>query len=140
MQRTLKTYGLSILIVIAASRLTVAQHEISWSTVDGGGATSTGGSYDVSGTIGQPDAGPSPAMIGETYELTGGFWSVSQVCYCPGDMNGDGKKDGRDVQQFVGCIMAAGNCSCADVDQANGVTLNDVSVFVSGLLSGANCS
>ena len=132
--------AITIALLLSQSGLAVAQYEISWSTIDGGGATSTGGSYDVSGTIGQPDAGPSPAMIGETYELTGGFWSVSQVCYCPGDMNGDGKKDGRDVQQFVGCIMAAGNCLCADVDQANGVTLNDVSVFVSGLLSGANCS
>ena len=30
---------------------------LDWSTIDGGGGTSTGGVYSVSGTIGQPDAG-----------------------------------------------------------------------------------
>ena len=34
-----------------------AQFVVGWSTIDGGGGTSTGGVYQVSGTIGQPDAG-----------------------------------------------------------------------------------
>lgn len=42
-----------------------------WSTIDGGGATSTGGQYAVSGTIGQPDAGTT---AGGSYVLEGGFW------------------------------------------------------------------
>jgi hypothetical protein len=29
---------------------------LDWFTIDGGGGTSTGGVYAVSGTIGQPDA------------------------------------------------------------------------------------
>jgi hypothetical protein len=42
-------------------------------TVDGGGATfSTGGSYSLGSTIGQPEAGPP--MSGGSYNLTGGFW------------------------------------------------------------------
>ena len=32
-------------------------YQIDWFTIDGGGGTSTGGVYSVSGTIGQPDAG-----------------------------------------------------------------------------------
>jgi hypothetical protein len=32
-------------------------YSIDWFTIDGGGGTSTGGVYSVSGTIGQPDAG-----------------------------------------------------------------------------------
>ena len=32
-------------------------YSIDWYTIDGGGGTSTGGVYSVSGTIGQPDAG-----------------------------------------------------------------------------------
>ncbi len=40
-------------------------------TVDGGGGTSSGGSYAVSGTIGQPDAG---TLSGGSYTLQGGFW------------------------------------------------------------------
>ena len=113
--------------------------DLTWSTIDGGGATSTGGGFDLAGTIGQPDAQTLPVMTGGTFALTGGFWPVANVCYCLADMNGDGRKDGRDVQQFVGCVLAGGNCSCADTDQTNGVTLADVPVFVSDLLAGPNC-
>ena len=42
-------------------------------TIDGGGGTSTGGVYSVSGTIGQPDAGVSG---GGNYSLIGGFWGA----------------------------------------------------------------
>ena len=49
---------------------------IDWHTIAGGGGTSAGGSYSVSGTIGQPDAG---AMSGGVYSLTGGFWSIEAV-------------------------------------------------------------
>jgi hypothetical protein len=50
---------------------------IDWHTIDGGGGTSTGSVYSVSGTIGQPDAGP--AMSGGRFSLTGGFWSLVAV-------------------------------------------------------------
>jgi hypothetical protein len=46
-------------------------YSIDWFTIDGGGGTSTGGVYSVSGTIGQPDAG---RMTGASYALDGGFW------------------------------------------------------------------
>ena len=52
-------------------------YTIDWSTIDGGGGTSTGGVYALSGTIGQPDAGQ--AMTGGAYSLTGGFWSIQAV-------------------------------------------------------------
>lgn len=45
---------------------------INWFTVDGGGGTSTGAVYSVSGTIGQPDAGGP--MTSAQYSVTGGFW------------------------------------------------------------------
>jgi hypothetical protein len=50
------------------------QFAIDWHTVDGGGGTSTGGVYTVSGTIGQPDA--SGPMTGGQYSVTGGFWAL----------------------------------------------------------------
>ncbi len=53
-------------------------YAITWSTVDGGGGTSTGGVYSVSGTIGQPDASQQ-AMTGGNYSLVGGFWSLFAV-------------------------------------------------------------
>lgn len=43
-------------------------------TVDGGGSTSSGGAYEIGGTIGQPDADPLQPTSGGAYELTGGFW------------------------------------------------------------------
>jgi hypothetical protein len=49
-------------------------YAIPWSTLDGGGATfSTGGTYSLGGTVGQPDAG---ACTGGPYALVGGFWGA----------------------------------------------------------------
>ena len=49
--------------------------DLSWWTVDGGGGTSTGGGYRLSGTIAQPDAGE---LSGGGYSLTGGFWPAAR--------------------------------------------------------------
>jgi hypothetical protein len=54
---------------------------IDWFTIDGGGGTSTGGVYSVSGTIGQPDAG---ILTGGPYTLVGGFWAVVSAIQTPG--------------------------------------------------------
>jgi hypothetical protein len=52
---------------------TTATFAIPWWTVDGGGMSgSAGGSYTLSGTAGQPDAGLRQS--GGVYTLTGGFW------------------------------------------------------------------
>jgi hypothetical protein len=61
------------LVVTGAS----AQYSINWYKVAGGGGTSTGGVYSVSGTIGQQDAGVP--MTGGNFSLTGGFWALSAV-------------------------------------------------------------
>ncbi|MGA9451159.1 MAG: hypothetical protein WBW41_07420 [Verrucomicrobiia bacterium] len=58
------------------------QYSIDWYKVSGGGGTSTGGTYSVSGTIGQHDAGGP--MTGGNYSLTGGFWSLIAVVQTPG--------------------------------------------------------
>jgi len=57
-------------------------YSIDWSTIDGGGGTSTGGVYSVTGTIGQPDAGAT--MSGGNYSLDGGFWGIVAVVQSPG--------------------------------------------------------
>ncbi len=59
----------------------LAQYSIDWYTIDGGGGTSTGGVYTVSGTIGQPDAG---RMSGGPYSLEGGFWGIVNIVQTPG--------------------------------------------------------
>lgn len=60
-------------------------YTIDWYKIAGGGGTSTGGTYQVSGTIGQPDA--SAAMTGGSYSLTGGFWSIISVVQAAGVPN-----------------------------------------------------
>ena len=57
-------------------------YTIDWYKIAGGGGTSTGGTYQVSGTIGQPDA--SGAMTGGNYSLTGGFWALISVVQSAG--------------------------------------------------------
>lgn len=56
-------------------------YDISWYKIAGGGGTSTGGVYTVSGTIGQPDAG---TLVGGQYSLTGGFWGIIAAVQTPG--------------------------------------------------------
>jgi hypothetical protein len=57
-------------------------YSIDWYKISGGGGTSSGGEYSVSGTIGQHDAGG--AMTGGSYSVTGGFWSLISVVQTPG--------------------------------------------------------
>ena len=65
----------SALILVALFLSGICAHaqtySIDWFTIDGGGGTSTGGAYAVSGTIGQLDAG---TLSGGSYTLDGGFW------------------------------------------------------------------
>ena len=56
-------------------------YTVDWFTIDGGGGTSTGGVYSVTGTIGQPDTGH---MSGGDYTLDGGFWGVITAVQMPG--------------------------------------------------------
>jgi len=70
---------LSLLLPVLSS---AQSYSIDWYEVAGGGGTSTGGVYAVSGTIGQPDAGAP--LSGGQYSLTGGFWSLISVVPTPG--------------------------------------------------------
>jgi len=66
--------------------LALAQsYSIDWYKIAGGGGTSTGLNYSVSGTIGQPDA--SGAMTGGSYSVTGGFWALISVVQTAGTPN-----------------------------------------------------
>jgi hypothetical protein len=62
-------------------KLQAQNFAIDWFTIDGGGGTSTGGVYTVSGTIGQPDAG---RMSGGNYTIDGGFWGIIAAIQTPG--------------------------------------------------------
>jgi hypothetical protein len=78
-------YVLAILLSTLIFQLSTAhaqQYSIDWFKVAGGGGTSAGGAYQISGTIGQHDAGGP--MIGGNYSLMGGFWSIISVVQTPG--------------------------------------------------------
>jgi hypothetical protein len=76
----LATLAVAPAVSNAAPAASSGSYDLSWWTMDGGGATfSTGGSYSLGGTIGQPDAGTSS---GGTYTLEGGFWGgVVSILY-----------------------------------------------------------
>jgi hypothetical protein len=79
----MKKIILSALLALTCCFPALAQsYSIDWYKIAGGGGTSTGGTYTVSGTIGQPDAGG--AMTGGNYSLTGGFWSLISVVQTAG--------------------------------------------------------
>jgi hypothetical protein len=61
-----------LLILLATAATAAAQYTMDWHTMDGGGASGAGGTYEMRGTLGQPDAysGNSP-----TVQFAGGFWS-----------------------------------------------------------------
>jgi hypothetical protein len=69
-------------LLVSAFTVGAQSYSIDWYKVAGGGGTSTGGIYSVSGTIGQHDAGGP--MTGGNYSLTGGFWALIAVVQMPG--------------------------------------------------------
>jgi hypothetical protein len=74
--------GLAALLLFGAALASQGQnYSLTWFSVDGGGGSSTGGVYTVSGTIGQPDAG---TMSGGTYSIAGGFWDLIAAVQTPG--------------------------------------------------------
>ena len=72
MKKLIPLFGLLIPAIGFAQSYT-----IEWYKVSGGGGTSTGSVYSISGTIGQQDAGGP--LTGGSYSLTGGFWALYAV-------------------------------------------------------------
>ena len=66
-----------VAVLVFCAAFHTQMYDIDWHTIDGGGGTSTGGVFTVRGTVGQPDA--SPTLIGGSYFLLGGFWSLFAV-------------------------------------------------------------
>jgi hypothetical protein len=75
--------ALAVAAIQAAPDAPASGFAIPWWTVDGGGKTSQGGPYTLSGSAGQPDAG---AAAGGDYTLHSGFWGIKlqqSVIYLP---------------------------------------------------------
>ena len=114
--------------------------EISWETIDGGGITfATGGTFELGGTIGQPDA-TLQVLSGGSFQLTGGFWAgadADTVPTCPADIappGGDGSVDVDDLLLVINSWGACAGCP-ADIAPAGGddfVDVDDLLMIING--------
>jgi hypothetical protein len=129
------------MLVVAAICEGAGPYEINWYTIDGGGGTSSGGPYTLTGTIGQPDA---DWCSGGEYELLGGFrpggpqksytgphfdqWLAvgAPACWCANinprqcDGDADGKPQGKNKYWVstddLNVLIAAWNKTFTQVD------------------------
>ena len=109
---------------------------IDWYTSDTGGVLSSSqGTIELSGTIGQLDAGPP--MSGGTYELVGGFWADAGRPL-PGDCDANGVVLLNDFACFTICFtgpggVASDECTPFDFDADADVDGHDLLLFLAQL-------
>jgi hypothetical protein len=135
--------ALTLIITAAlAQQFGPGTFDLSWNTTDGGGGRSSGPGFELSGTIGQPDAGD--ALSGGAITLIGGFWPGSGPLpdTCPPDIvpfpNGDGLVN---VDDLLAVINGWGSCpappsACfADIAPVGGnglVNVDDLLAVING--------
>jgi hypothetical protein len=131
-------------VLLLSGAKAIGQLSMTWTTVDGGGGTCTGGTFTLDCTFGQPDAGA--VMTGGTFTFIGGFWAGlgegsrcgSADFNCDGDVGTD-----ADIESFFACL--AGTCpappctSSADFNADGDLgTDADIEAFFR-VLGGGNC-
>ncbi|UCH62827.1 MAG: leucine-rich repeat domain-containing protein [Fidelibacterota bacterium] len=82
-RNTSRLFLLILTSALALPQLARAQYEIPVSVVGGGGGASTGGSYSLSGTVGQ--AAADEGLTGGSYGHDAGFWPAAQVLTAAAD-------------------------------------------------------
>ncbi|GBC92487.1 hypothetical protein HRbin15_00957 [bacterium HR15] len=115
--------AIALLSLMLANAQSGGGYDLTWWTIDGGGITfATGGSFNLGGTIGQPDA--SNTLTGGAFTLTGGFWFTPACIPTNGDVDGNGCVDDADLLVVLFNFGATGfniadvNCD-ATVDDAD---------------------
>lgn len=118
----------AILLIVTAGIVYAGDiYKIDRYSIDGGGVMrSTGGDFELSGTIGQPDAG---TMTGDDFELTGGFW----FALSPADCNEDGGVNLFDYTDWKQCLSGPDaiilpGCECFDLNRNGSIDLHDFAV------------
>lgn len=74
--KMIRTFLAVTALGLPSSGLAGENQSISSHVISAGGGASAGGSYALTGTVGQPIPGSSAAG---TYHLEGGFWSALQL-------------------------------------------------------------
>ena len=125
------------LLLLTATSAAAQDFSINWYTVDGGGEMfTTGGSFELSGTVAQPDAG---AMTGGDFELVGGFWPGAAGGTCDAcDMNCDGDVNAIDIEPFLDLLFGGGepcDTCTGDVNGDGSIDALDIEPFLDCLFS-----
>lgn len=114
---------------IVARERGVTSYSVPRQSVDGGGGMyAVGGPYELSGTIGQPDAG---VLSGGEYQVVGALWFP----VLPGDVGEDGIIGLSDYGAFHSCVEGPNGgalpapCRVFDVDESGTVDLADFGVI-----------
>ena len=101
--------------------------------VAGGGGTASGGTYVVTGTAGQTEAGPPPpGMTSGALGLVGGFWPGLRLC--PADFNEDGHVTVQDIFDFLAAWFA--RLPDADFNRDGVVSVQDIFDFLAAWFKG----
>ena len=123
------SFGLILMLMPDPS---LADYSIDWWTIDGGGEMgSTGGPFELSATIGQPDAG-GPLLGGE-FELTSGFWVAAAEPFCFGDLDENGVIGLSDLATLLGSYGQTSGMTYedGDLDGDGDVDLSDLAFLLS---------
>lgn len=127
----------SFMLLLAAFNLCAQSYTVDWYKIPGGGGTSVGGTYQLSGAISQPDA--SGAMSGGNYSVTGGFWALISVVQMPGApklyISGSGNNvtvywqnvSGWNLQQNVNLSVTNGWSASSGITTNNGTNYLNLS-------------
>ena len=114
LRATLSALLLLITTAVLAENYNGPVYDLSWHSIDGGGGFSSGGGYELTGTIGQHDAGE---MIGGVYTLQGGFMAAPVTNPCPADSDSSGTVN---VTDLLALLAGWGVCGVPCPSDING--------------------
>ncbi|PHQ78076.1 MAG: hypothetical protein COB69_10765 [Phycisphaera sp.] len=124
----------ALAVACLATTANAQPYEITSHTIDGGGGTIAGATYELSGTIGQADVGTP--LAGATYELTGGFWTAAAPSRLCADQNEDGFVTPTDFTAWIANFNT--NDLRADTNQDGTVSPTDFTAWIAAFNQGAN--
>ncbi len=133
--RKLMMLMIALLLWGGANAQSGGGYDLSWWTIDGGGVTfATGGSFNLGGTIGQPDA--SNALTGGAFSLTGGFWFTPACIATNGDVDGNGCVDDADL---LSVLFAFGSTGASPADVNCDAVVDDADLLIVLFNFGSGC-
>ncbi|GEM_PF-2941149 len=128
------TLAFALATTVAAFAQSGGPFDLSWNSIDsGGGVNADGGSFALSGTIGQGQDAERPLASG-SFVLQGGFMVIARDLAddCPGDATGDGFVNADDLLVVLGNfgVAVAGGVADGDFDDSGTVNADDLLVVL----------